>query len=332
MIKVIDFITKTRNLTSAEQQAGQNVMKQCLDVKYGEKVLVVTDTLMEKNEAPIFFESAKKFTDKVKMVVMKPTMEHGAEPLKEVEKLMCESDIVFAPTFYSLTHTNARSNACKKGARIASMPGITLDTILRTLSIDFNELAQLSKKVAGMLTSAQKALLTSPSGTNIIFSLKGRNGLTDTGLILNSGDYGNLPAGEAFIAPLEGKSQGILVFESCYGDDVLNEPFAVEIKNGLMTKVLSTHSAAKKIEASLNKIGPKARNIAELGIGTNKLAKPGKGLLEVEKIYGTCHVALGNNAYFGGEVDVPYHVDGLIIKPTLKLDGKTIIKNGKFMI
>lgn len=331
-LKIIDSKTTIKKLTPKEQQAGENVMSHCLQVKKNEKVLIVTDTLKEKIEAPIFFETAKRFTNKVKMVVIEPTGQNGAEPPKKVADLMVESNVVLAPTTYSITHTQARTRACSKGARIASMPGITKDTILRTLTIDYQQVAQLSKKVAGLLTRAQKAYLTSPSGTDIVFSLEGRDAIPDTGLYLNAGDFGNLPAGEAFIAPTEGKSQGILVFESCYGDKPLKKPIAFEVKNGVVTKACCQTRQTKEIEAALNKIGPKARNIAELGVGTNKMAKPNTGILEIEKIYGTCHVALGNNATIGGEVDVPYHVDGLIVNPTLRLDGKTIIKNGKFLI
>jgi leucyl aminopeptidase (aminopeptidase T) len=240
--------------------------------------------------------------------------------------------VVLAPTFYSLSHTRARHEACKKGARIASMPGVTKNTILRTLSIDYTQVAALSKKIAGLLTISQKAVLTSPAGTNIVFDLQGRDAIADTGLLTNSGDFGNLPAGEAFVAPLEGKTRGILVFEKVYGDKPLSQPLAFEVRKGLITKACYKRNTAKEIEAVLNKIGPKARNIAELGVGTNQMASLKGGMLELEKIYGTCHVALGNNAFFGGEVDVPYHVDGLIINPTLKLDGQTILKNGKFVI
>lgn len=330
--KIIDSKTKTRKLTPEEQKAGENVMKQCLGVKPDEKVLIVTDTLKEKIEAQIFFESAKQFSNNVQMVVIQPTGQHGAEAPKKVVDLMCDSDAILLPTTYSLSHTMGRKKASDRGARIASMPGISKDIILRTLIIDYSKVARLSKKVAGLLTMAQKAELSSPSGTKMVFSLQGRDAIPDTGLLTNAGDFGNLPAGEAFIAPAENKSEGILVFEACYGDKKLKEPIAFKVQNGIVTKALCKTKQAKIIEEVLNKIGPKARNIAELGLGTNKMAKPDKGILEVEKIYGTCHVALGNNAHFGGEVDVPYHVDGLIINPTLKLDGKIILKNGKFLV
>lgn len=333
MIKIIDFKTKVRSLTLQEKQAGENVMRNCMEVKPNEKVLIVTDTLKEQVEAPIFFESAKKFSKNVKLVSYKSIKQHGVEPAKKVADLMLDSNVILAPTTYSISHTKAVNNARKKGARIASMPGITKNTILRTLTVDFSQTDALSKKIAKLLTKANKAQLTSQSGTNMVFYLGSRKAMPDLFKINNpKGDFGNLPAGEALIAPLEGKSKGILVFELCYGEIKLKKPLAFEVKNGLVSKALCQSNQAEKIEKILNKIGPKARNIAELGIGTNKMASPKAGLLELEKIYGTAHIALGNNKYFGGEIDVPYHVDGLIINPTLILDSKTIIKNGKFLI
>lgn len=329
-IKIFDSKTKTRNLTPEEQKAGENVCKNCMGIKSNEKVLIVTDTDKEKIEAPIFFESAKKFSNKVKMVVFKPSGQHGAEAPKKVIDLMCDSDVVLIPTSYSLSHTAGRQKATNKGARIASMPGITKDIILRTLTLDYYQVAKLAKKIAGLLTEANNAHLTSNNGTDVLLPLEGRDAIPDTGLYLNPSDFGNLPAGEAFIAPLEGKSNGVIIFEKVYGNIKLTTPLAVEVKNGKVINI--SGQQAFKLLRDLEKIGPDSKSIAELGVGTNKAAKLGENMLEVEKVYGTCHIALGNNAYFGGEVDVPYHEDGIILNPTLKLDGKTIIKNGKFLI
>lgn len=330
MIKILDSKSKTRNLTLEEQKAGENVCKNCMGIKKGEKVLIVTDKDKEKIEAPIFFESAKNFTNKVKMVVFKPTGQHGLEAPKKVINLMCESNVALMPTTYSLSHTLGRQKASNSGARIASMPGITRDIILRTLSIDYYQVSKLSKKIAGLMTTANIAHLTSENGASILLPLQGRDALADTGLYLNPGSFGNLPAGEAFIAPLEGKSNGIIIFEKVLGSLKLTAPLAVEVKHGKVVNIKGKQSFT--LLRTLEKIGSNAHNIAELGVGTNKTAKLGTNLLEIEKVYGTCHIALGNNAYFGGEVDLPYHEDGIILNPTLKLDNKTIIKDGKFLI
>lgn len=332
MVKIISAQITPRKLDPQEELIGSIVMKKCLEVKQGEKVLVLTDTLKEKIEAPIFFEAAKRFTSKVKMAVMKPTGGHGREPLKKAKQLILSADIVLAPTAYSLTHTQIREKATKQGCRFVSMPGITKKTILRALDIDYEKMSALSKKIAGLLTAASKAELTSPSGTKMFFNLRGRVALADTGIFTNKGDFGNLPAGEAFIAPVESKAEGILVYDLLYGEQKLSRPVAFKVEKGRITKVCCKTKEALKIEKTLNQVGPLAQNIAELGVGTNPQAGFDSGILELEKIYGTVHVALGNNVYFGGEIDVPYHVDGLVVNPILKLDGKKILENNKFLI
>jgi leucyl aminopeptidase (aminopeptidase T) len=68
--------------------------------------------------------------------------------------------------------------------------------------------------------------------------------------------------------------------------------------------------------------------VAELGVGTNDRAVLTGRILEDEKILGTVHIAFGNNASMGGTVDVAFHVDGILRRPTLELDGEAILRDG----
>jgi leucyl aminopeptidase (aminopeptidase T) len=52
-------------------------------------------------------------------------------------------------------------------------------------------------------------------------------------------------------------------------------------------------------------------------------------VLEDEKVLGTCHIAFGDNSTFGGKVRAGIHVDGILLRPTIKLDGKILMKNGQ---
>ena len=55
-------------------------------------------------------------------------------------------------------------------------------------------------------------------------------------------------------------------------------------------------------------------------------------LLEDEKVMGTVHLALGNNITMGGTFNVPIHLDGIIKKPNVYLDGKLLMKDGKLLV
>jgi leucyl aminopeptidase (aminopeptidase T) len=54
--------------------------------------------------------------------------------------------------------------------------------------------------------------------------------------------------------------------------------------------------------------------------------------LEAEKIRGTVHVAIGDNFHMGGAVKADMHEDFVIPSPTLMLDNKLVMKNGKMSI
>lgn len=333
IVKVLKTENSLRKLSAAERAAGENVMKACFEVKPGERVCIVTDSGKLK-EAAIFFEMAKGFTKNVELVEMVPQSEHAQEPPEEVAQKMCQADVACLVTTRSLTHTKARREACAAGARIASMPTINLEMITRTLVLDYREIAELTKDVAGILTAGEVARITSSAGTDITLSLVGRDGIPDTGLMTNSGDFCNLPAGEAFIAPKEGESEGVAIFDGCFADIEMDEPIKITVEKGMATKI-EGGKAARKLKSALKKVGEKGRNIAELGVGTNKaakLSKTGANLLEVEKLYGTVHLALGNNAHFGGEVDVPFHRDGVILNPTLEIDGKIVLSEREFKL
>jgi leucyl aminopeptidase (aminopeptidase T) len=182
--------------------------------------------------------------------------------------------------------------------------------------------------VAEVLDRGKSARITSPLGSDLTFSIEGRTGEPDTGLYHAPGAFGNLPAGEAYLAPVEGTAEGKLVVDaSMAGLGVLSSPITLVFKKGRVVSV--DGPGADQLRANWAAAGEGADWVAELGVGTNDAATITGKVLEDEKVYGTVHVALGNNAHFGGTNNVPYHADGVITHPTLEIDGRPIITNGQ---
>ena len=103
------------------------------------------------------------------------------------------------------------------------------------------------------------------------------------------------------------------------------------VEDGYVTDI-SGGSEAKELSALLAGKGKEARNIAELGIGTNEKALLSVSVLEDEKVLGTVHVAIGDNSTFGGSVKAPLHLDGIMKSPTLIVDSQIVIKDGRHLI
>ncbi len=314
------------------EKSAYTALTVCLDLKRDESLLIVTDD----NKLAIgkaLYDIGKDIGDKALLTLMPPATVNGAEPTEAVAGLMTQFDVVVCPTTKSLTHTNARRNACAKGARVATMPGITEDIMGRTLKADYNLIAERTLKVSQILDKGKKALITSELGTNLTLPINGIKAISSTGLIKNRGQGGNLPSGESFLMPEEGKSEGVIFIDgSLAGIGKINDaPVVVTIKNGFAVKY-EGGPQARQLFDQLNPLGPKAMNVAELGIGTNHGAVISGQILEDEKVMGTIHVAFGNNIGMGGSCDVGVHIDGVITNPTVVIDDVLLMEEGNLLI
>ena len=307
-------------------------IRDCMGTKKDEKVLIITDEF--KREIGLsLYENAIRLGYFALMVEMKSGKINGEEPPPEVAELMQKFDVVFCPTAKSLTHTDARRAASAKGVRIATFPGITKEVMIRGMNADYKSISKRSIKLKEILETGSIIKVTAPAGTDISFSIKGRTAYASKGLFHAKGESGNLPTGETFLAPVEGTSNGVFVTDGSFAGLGLikNTNIRIEVENGYATKITGG-ALAKKLIQQLDEVGKDARNIAEFGIGTNDSAKLSGILLEDEKVMGTVHIALGNNVSMGGNVNVPLHLDGVIKKPTVWMDDKMIMKDGKLLV
>jgi len=241
---------------------------------------------------------------------------------------------VIALSNYSTSHTRFRdflTRIC--GARYASMPLFEVSMLEGSMDVDWKELAKRTSTVAKVVNMAEIIEIKTPNGTHLSLSKKGRKALPDTGILTKPGSFGNLPAGEVYLAPLEGTASGRLVLEWAPTRE-LQSPIALTVKNGYAVRVEGDEPYTETLKAKLDE-RRENRNIAELGIGTNDRAKRPDNILESEKILGTIHIALGDNSSFGGTVKAPFHQDFVFFRPTVVLVDKdgvrtTLMKDGKF--
>ena len=313
------------------KEAARIVVQDCLGVKKSEEVLIIVDE-KSRRIGKALFDAAKSLEAEAVLIEMLEREAHGSEPPRMVAEAMKSADVIIAPTSKSLTHTKARVEANKSGARIASMPTITEEMMARTMSADYAKIKERSLKFRDLLSKGSEVRLTTPAGTDLTFSIAGREAMADTGILHDKGAFGNLPAGETCLAPVEGKTSGVAVIDVVMaGVGLIKTPIKLVVKDGYVTKI-SGGAEAKALSELLAGKGEEVKNIAELGIGTNEKATPSGSPLEDEKVIGTVHIGIGDNIIFGGKVKAPMHLDGIMKNPTLVIDGKTVIKNGKHLI
>jgi len=312
--------------------ASQIAIRDCMGAKKNEKILVITDE-QKREIGQSLHENAVRMGYFSLLVEMKSGKINGEEPSPEIAELMQKFDVIFCPTAKSLTHTDARRSASANGVRIATFPGITKDVMIRGMNADYKAISKRTIKLQRILEKGKTVRVTAAAGTDISFEIAGRKVIPSKGLFHKKGESGNLPTGEAFLAPVEGTSNGVFVVDgSMAGLGLIkNANIKIEVEKGYATKITGG-TLAKKLKTMLDKVGKDARNIAEFGIGTNDSAKLSGVLLEDEKVMGTIHIALGNNVSMGGSVNVPIHLDGVVKKPSVWMDNKMLMKEGKLLV
>lgn len=243
--------------------------------------------------------------------------------------------VIVAMANNSTSHTRYRALACAAGCRFASLPHFDPDMFHTSMTVNWNALAVRTARLVEAVNKAEWIRVTTPNGTDMNICKQGRYAKGDDGLLTAPGSFGNLPAGEAYLAPLEGMSHGTMVIE--WGPTrKLDEPLRVTVENGVVVRIDGNDPHRARLEAKFAE-DANCRNIAELGIGTNDKASRPDNVLEAEKILGTIHIALGDNSGFGGTVSAPFHEDYVFYQPTLTgimADGgeQVIIGNGVLML
>ena len=242
---------------------------------------------------------------------------------------------VIALSNFSTSHTRFRdflTRIC--GCRYASMPLFDISMLEGAMNVYWKALAKITTGVARVVNMTERIEIRTANGTHISFSKKGRKTLSDTGILTRKGSFGNLPAGEVYLAPVEGTTCGRLVLEWAPTRQ-LKFPVTLTVKDGYVVGISGKDEYAEYLRMKLSERRENG-NIAELGIGTNSAAKRPDNILESEKILGTIHIALGDNSSFGGNVKTPFHQDFVFFKPTVTLihkDGtkKELLKAGKLL-
>lgn len=221
-------------------------------------------------------------------------------------------DIVLAVTNYSTSHTSFRRLLTRTGARYASMPRFRTELLRQggPIDVDVAALIKRTRALTERLSDAVDIHITTPIGTDLRFSVKGRPFEPDDGDLSQPGSFGNLPAGEVYAAPIEGSGEGTLA---------ITEGVLLRIVQG---SVVGISGDGESPIRDLYERHPEYLKLAEIGIGTNDAASDTENVLEAEKILGTVHIAFGDNSGFGGRQQIPYHEDHVLFDPSISLNGQ----------
>lgn len=321
---------------------ARNLIHTCMNLQRGEKLLILTDEPLAFVRDPLLAEGLTAEPSEVWSF----TIPDGVRPLAALPMRLLDLAKAVDVIIALLADVRAEEQASPtllpdlialytSGARVAVGGYITPDILEHELSADYREVATLSEALAARLAGLSSIHLTTPLGTDLRLSVAGRAWQRDTGLFHAPG-WGNLPAGEVFVAPVEESAQGVLVVDQSLPGLALAEPVRIVFEHGRAAAIEGGPGAAY-LEQALAGVDSQpnsdwARVIGEFGIGTNPQARLLGNIMTDEKVLGTVHVALGRNDLWGGRNVAPLHLDGVVGRPTVRVDGDLVIDDGQLLV
>ena len=309
---------------------ARRIMEQVLAVRPGERLIIITDFERPRSITDLLATTAAVYGLQPVIVTMPAREMGGEEPPASVAAAMREADCIIVQTSHSMTHTNAERDALRAGARVCNIREVDEEMMVRGgMTADYEEVDRITRRGVELLARASRARLTTPEGTDLTMDLSGRPAFALSGFAREPGTFSGLPDGEAAIAPLEGRTQGVLVNPYLVEKiGAVTEPFHLTVHGGTIAGV-EGGAQAQALAAILARKDLGARNFAaEFALGTNPACRIIPKSREIKKRLGQAHVALGDNLSLGGTVDSAIHLDIVMLRPTVVLDDDIVVLDG----
>ncbi len=315
--------------------AGSGVdtlLDRCLAVRAGERIVLLTDEGTDADVVEVLMEGIRRRggTPVIELIPVPPLP--GSEPPEDAAAAMLRAGAVIELTSLFIGSSLARRRATDAGVRYLAMPGVRLDTFRDggPLTVDFDAIRADAERVGAAWGRADTYRITTPGGTDLRGSVRGRPGRVLHGMAREPGAYMAPPDIEAGTAPVEGSTSGVVVVDAdllFMGQGPLPEPVVITIADGEMVG-LEGAEAGRLREMLARCADERMTNLAEVSMAFNPAGRVCGVPMETESALGTAHIALGNSIAYGGAVDAIAHLDCVMKDATLELDGRPVMVAG----
>jgi leucyl aminopeptidase (aminopeptidase T) len=211
--------------------------------------------------------------------------------------------------------------------------------------VDPNSLRKKGKKVAAKLQGSDRVHITSPNGTDLQLSVKGRKAIVNDAIVdeqdMTQGAFrASIPDGSVEIAVVENSANGKVVLDvpTPMAEDLfLPTPWVGRMirelswtfHDGRVTSFEGDKNAEALREEWEAFSGDKDR-IAILSVGLNPRAK--LGFLVNRIVEGAVGIAIGGNMHLGGVNRPGFSYVGSIARATFEVEGAVLVENGKLKL
>jgi len=329
------------------EQGVKQAVENCLKVKPGESAVIITDA--ETVEIGSAIKTAiEKITAEVQFFMMEDFGERPIDYPLAIDDAIKAADVsVYAAQgaegeLQTFRMKLLRAIEANPRLRHAHMIGITPEIMKDGMCSDYKDIQRISRLVYEKVRNAGKIKVVTEKGNDFVAEFSPQLKWIISDGDITPGQWMNLPDGEVFTSPVN--VNGTIVIDGCLGDfftdkygSLEDTPVTIEVENGRAVKEsirCDNEQLRQEFTKYLFETDENSHRVGEFAIGTNTgLTELIYNLLQDEKFPGV-HIAFGSPlpGKTGAKWDSKAHVDGVIISPTIEVDGEVIMDNGEFRL
>jgi leucyl aminopeptidase (aminopeptidase T) len=307
--------------------------------KPGENVVITADTSSDMRVVQAT-ASAAYAVGAIPTVVLYPTQSTAVmEPPPPVAGAIRQADVWIEYAVAYLLHTQAYKEALKNGARYICLTGMDAMMMVRTIGrVQYDKLLKMGKLLCEIVQKADKVEVYSPAGTHLIAFNQGRR-TRQSGKLADTKGEPIMLGGQISWCPMEETINGKLVFDGALWPPAelgsLKTQVELTVKNGVVREIKGG-TEAKVFEQWLAHFNdPNMYRIAHYSLGFNPgVSKPSGRIVEDERIFGCIEMGIGSQGaqIMGKTWSAASHTDGVVLNPTILLDGVAMEKDGIYKL
>jgi 2,5-dihydroxypyridine 5,6-dioxygenase len=325
------------------------------NVRPRQKALVLTDTAHDTRVWRAVMGILADIGVDATVALFEPRPADYFDPPEAVCEAMMHADVNILVASTGMLHSRANAAAMEAGIPCICMDGgMTLEMFQSgAVTEDMVEMARIKHRVAARVfgAAAKECRVTSWHGTDLTYSVEGRifvppmpgpgfdpYRIYDFAKDENRGGGGVLvflfPTGELNVPPVEWTANGTLVIDlTMHHLGRLRAPIELTIERGRIVRI-DGGADAHTLRRYLETYGDENAYMcpAEASVGINRRAIVRGNQREDKNIFGAMHFGLGTNIDVGGTVRSNIHLDGVVLEPTLEVDGEPRIRDGRFLV
>jgi leucyl aminopeptidase (aminopeptidase T) len=321
------------------QKVARAIVDEFAHAKPGEEVLILADTSIDETISETLWGAVDAAGAKSHVLVMSSAAEFWKPPPKIVQEACFASDVLIRLVGrYDWGYTPF-AEELHRHTREAIVDQPTVDSLVRLYDFDVGKMVREVATLCRLYNEHKNVHITSQTGTDFKFRIAEGGVTKDDAMVVKKGDWSFLPGGNPSAVAVAGSGEGKVVFDGTFGGVGIMGPMILTTNMELTVRKGTIAEIAGGAEANefnqVRELGdPNLFNCpAEFGIGLLNSAWKTDALLIAERVRGAVHVGIGSNLSLpGGTVAAIGHLDGMILKPTVKLDNITVVQDGRIRI